>query len=69
MAMQCSLCGHESTAAWPRAMYSCKAPNCPKHAQPICYNCLIKLGARDVMGSLENCPFCGLGELQYLGNR
>jgi hypothetical protein len=70
MATNCQRCGHESTAAFPRALYSCQAPYCQLFQAVICHNCWIKLGAQSgAFGNPETCPACHAGELKYLGNR
>lgn len=68
--IRCEQCGHESNFWSPRAVYACKAPHCRMHDVPICHNCLMKDRATTAaLDALETCPFCGVGELRYLGNQ
>jgi len=68
MAMTCSQCGYVSSFAHPRAVYSCKNPNCQASGLLICAECEIRMGAgKDAFGTPETCPFCGRA-LNYHGN-
>lgn len=68
--IKCQRCGHESSFRSPRAVYTCQAPHCSMHGVRLCHNCLIEEGARTgALGTPERCPFCGVGELRYLGNQ
>lgn len=68
MAMTCSQCGHVSNFMHPRAVYSCRVPNCQAGGLLICANCEINIGAgKDAFGTPQTCPFCG-SALNYHGN-
>lgn len=70
MPTKCNRCGHESTALFPRAVYSCQAPHCQLYQMIICHNCWIAMGAQTgAFGNPERCPACHVGEVKYLGNR
>ena len=68
--MKCFICGHEAGFWAPRAMYSCLAHHCEAYNLPICHNCLVERRAgQGAFGVPERCPFCGVGELKFLGNQ